>query len=265
MQGIVFDIKRFAVHDGPGIRTSVFLKGCNMNCLWCHNPESIREEAVCSVKKVKIDGRLYDHEETVGTVMSVDQVMKVLVRDAVFMEESGGGVTFSGGEPTLQHEFLQSLLKACCDNSIPTAVDTNGLVKSDLLQKLIPLTDLFLIDFKHFDSARHKEGTGVPNEIILENLRYLLRQKTKVRVRIPIIPGFNSEENDLKEMAKMLKRMPGPVEQVDLLPFHTLAQNKYKRFDIDNRMGNIQGLKKADLLYAKELFEIEGFRVKIGG
>jgi pyruvate formate lyase activating enzyme len=265
MQGIVFDIKRFAVHDGPGIRTTVFLKGCNMNCLWCHNPESIRGETVCSVKKVKIDGKLYDHEETVGTMMSVNQVMEVLVRDAVFMEESGGGATFSGGEPTLQHDFLHGLLKACNEYSIPTAVDTNGLIKRDILQKLAPLTDLFLFDFKHYDAAKHKEGTGVSNEKVLENLEYLLQQKSRVRVRIPVIPGFNAEDNDIKEMAKTLKSMPGALEQVDLLPFHTLAQNKYKRFDMDNRMGNIQGLKKADLLHAKELFEKEGFRVKIGG
>jgi pyruvate formate lyase activating enzyme len=265
MQGIVFDIKRFAVHDGPGIRTTVFLKGCNMNCLWCHNPESIRGEPFCSVKKVRIDGRFYDHEETVGFMMSVDEVMEIVIRDIVFMEESGGGVTFSGGEPTLQAEFLQNILAACRNFGLSTAVDTNGIVKYEILEEIIPLTDIFLFDFKHFDSARHKEGTGVPNETVLENLRYLLRKKCKVRVRIPVIPGFNLSEGDLSEMAGILKSMPSQVEQVDLLPFHTLAENKYRRFGLNNRMGNIPGLKKTDLLHAKEIFEMKGFRTKIGG
>ena len=207
----------------------------------------------------------YDHEETVGTVMSVNQVMETVVRDTVFMEESGGGVTFSGGEPTLQPDFLLSLLGACQNIGIPTAVDTNGLARQEILQQIAPLTSLFLFDFKHSDSVKHKDGTGVPNEKVLRNLGYLLQQNSKVRVRIPVIPGFNASKNDLKEMAKTLKSIPGTIEQVDLLPFHTLAQNKYKRFDMNNCMGDIQGLKKTDLLYARELFEMEGFRVKIGG
>jgi pyruvate formate lyase activating enzyme len=236
-----------------------------MKCLWCHNPESIPEEPVNSVKKVKIDGQLYDHEERVGTPMSVEEVMEILVRDSVFMEESEGGVTFSGGEPTLQADFLLDLLIACRNKGFHTALDTNGLVKPEVLGKLVSVTDLFLFDLKHYDSFKHKEGTGVSNEIILKNLRYLLQQGSKIRIRIPVIPGFNSEENDLKEMSKLIKSMPGIVEQIDLLPFHTLAQNKYKRFCMNNGMDNIKGLTKKDLLPAREIFEKEGFNTKIGG
>lgn len=265
MQGIVFDIKRFAVHDGPGIRTTVFLKGCPLKCLWCHNPESMDMNPVHSVKKVQIDGQLYDHMEEVGVSTSVEKVMEVIKKDRIFMEESGGGVTISGGEPTMQPGFLLSLLQACREEGFHTAVDTCGFASRNTFLEILPFTDLFLFDLKHPNSEKHREVTGQPNEIILENLTLLLQHGKKVRVRIPVVPGINYNEADIALMIRLLKSMNGRPDQVDLLPYHATAKHKYKRFGIDNTLEGIQGLKKEDLLKTAELFEKEGFHVKIGG
>lgn len=265
MQGIVFDIKRFAVHDGPGIRTTVFLKGCPLKCLWCHNPESIDMKPNHSVKKVKIDGQLFDHHEEVGISTSVNEVMDVIKRDRIFMEESNGGVTISGGEPTMQPEFLLSLLRSCREEGFHTAVDTCGYASQNTFLQILPFTDLFLFDLKHSNSEKHQEATGRPNALILENLALLLQHHKKVRVRIPVIPGFNFNNTDMMMILNILKALPGAISQVDLLPYHTIARNKYKRFGIHNSLAETQGLKKEDLRKTAELFEKEGFMVKIGG
>jgi pyruvate formate lyase activating enzyme len=265
MQGIVFDIKRFAVHDGPGIRTTVFMKGCPLNCFWCHNPESIDSQPFHSVKKIKLDGVVYDQPEEVGLPLSVNYIMDKILKDRIFMEESGGGVTFSGGEPTMQPDFLLQMLRTCKEESLHTAVDTCGYASMHTFTTIIPYTDLFLFDLKHFNNDEHLAATGKSNGVILKNLEFLLQTGKKVQVRIPIIPGFNFNEADLTTMVALLKSMSGKIEQVDLLPYHTIAQNKYKRFGINNRMAGIKGLNKEDLTTAKKIFEGEGFKVKIGG
>ncbi|HEY4787511.1 MAG TPA: glycyl-radical enzyme activating protein [Bacteroidales bacterium] len=265
MQGIVFDIKRFAVHDGPGIRTTVFLKGCPLRCFWCHNPEGIDAEPIQSVKKIKLDEFEFNKKEDVGIAFSVDQIMDMILKDRVFMEESGGGVTFSGGEPTLQPEFLLELLKECKREGLHTAVDTCGHTSRQTLSNILSLTDLFLYDLKHYDSLRHEASTGQSNDLILDNLEFLLRSGKKVRIRIPVIPGFNDTTHDLKTIALLLTSFHGTVEQVDLLPYHTTAQHKYKRFGVNNRMVGVKALKKEELAGAKKVFEGKGFKVKIGG
>jgi pyruvate formate lyase activating enzyme len=265
MQGIVFDIKRFAVHDGPGIRTTVFLKGCPLKCFWCHNPESIDIHPEQSIKKIKLDDFVFDKQEEVGTSMSVDQIIDIVKKDRIFMEESEGGVTFSGGEPTLQPAYLLQLLQACKNEGFHTAVDTCGYTSKQTFSDIAPYTDLVLFDLKHYDSNMHKTATGQNNILILENLKYLLEIGKKVRIRIPIIPGFNYSDIDLLGTLSLLKTLQGEIEQIDLLPYHTLATNKYKRFGINNTMNEMKGLKKTDLYKAKEMYEKEGFRVKIGG
>jgi pyruvate formate lyase activating enzyme len=265
VKGIIFDIRRFATHDGPGIRTTVFFKGCPLSCRWCHNPESIDTRPFVFQKKVIVDEEWFEHEEWVGREYTVDEVLHILVRDKVFYEESGGGVTFSGGEPLLQPEFLAELLEACHNEGLHTAVDTSGQVHRKFLALILPLTDLFLFDYKHYDPAKHTQSTGFSNEMINGNLQYLLKSGKPVRIRIPVIPSFNYTENEMTEMMLFLKSLDGSIEQVDLLPFHTLGNNKYKRFAMPNPMDGVPALKKNDLLPYAEIFEKGEFKVTIGG
>ena len=265
MQGVVFDIKRFAVHDGPGIRMTVFLKGCPLKCFWCHNPEGLEKTPTESVKKITLDGKQFDHSEMAGLSMSVNDVIDVIKKDRMFMEESNGGVTFSGGEPTMQPEFLLGLLKACREEDIHTAVDTCGLASPTIFLQILPYVNLFLFDLKHHDPEIHRKGTGHSNKTILENLTLLLQHGKKIRIRIPVVPGFNFNGKDLRVMTDLLKSTNGRFDQIDLLPYHSIAKNKYKRFGFINPMEGIASLKKEDLLITAELYEKEGFKVKIGG
>lgn len=265
MEGIIFDIRRFAIHDGPGIRTTVFFKGCPLSCRWCHNPESIDSRPFKFQKKVMLDEEWFEQEEWVGRAYGVDEVMNILIRDKVFYEESDGGVTFSGGEPLLQPEFLMEILEACQHEGLHTAVDTSGQVHRKFLDLILPVTNLFLFDYKHHDPAKHLQSTGFSNELIRDNLQYLLKSVKPVRIRIPVVPSFNHTENDMAEMMVFLKSLGGKIEQVDLLPYHTLGNNKYKRFAMANPMDGIQALKKNDLLPYLQVFQKSGYKVTIGG
>ena len=265
MTGILFDIKRFAVHDGPGIRTTVFLKGCPLKCLWCHNPESIASQP-CTVERVsRIGEQTFRSDEVVGELKTVKEVMAILEKEWIFMDESGGGVTFSGGEPLLQHEFLAELLTACKKRGIHTAVDTCGFAPSEVLRKIAPLTDLFLYDLKMMDAEKHQFYAGVPNRIILENLEELVVQNCKVRIRIPIIPEVNATAENISETIRFLKSLKGPIEGVDLLPFHATAIGKYKRFEINYNMNKTLKPTASEMDSLKIKFEAAGFEVKIGG
>lgn len=265
MTGILFDIKRFAVHDGPGIRTTVFLKGCPLKCIWCHNPESIASQP-CTVERVSRIGELkFRNDEVVGTLKTVEEVMDILDKEWIFMDESGGGVTFSGGEPLLQHEFLAGLLTACKKRGMHTAVDTCGFAPPEVLRKIAPLTDLFLYDLKIMNSERHEFYTGVPNRIILENLRELVSMDCKVRIRIPVIPEVNDTAENIRETISFLESLHGKVEGVDLLPFHTTAIGKYKRFEINYNMDKTRKPAASAMNLLKIQFEEAGFEVKTGG
>ena len=183
----------------------------------------------------------------------------------MFMEESDGGVTFSGGEPTMQPAFLKQLLIASKDEGFHTAVDTCGYTSRQTLAEIFPFTDLFLFDLKHVNSEKHLAFTGKSNEVILENFRYIIESKKRIRVRIPVIPLFNFIDDEMKNICDFLSPQKDNITQIDLLPFHTIAQNKYKRFGIANKMEGIKGLSKEDIYDAKKIFEKEGFKVKIGG
>ncbi len=263
--GIIFDIKRFAVHDGPGIRTTVFMKGCPLSCQWCHNPESI-SAAICTVPKtVRIGNKTFTENEIVGREMTVEEVMKELCREKIFMEETGGGVTFSGGEPLQQADFLQEMLNACKAERMHATVDTSGFSSWKTLEKIAENTDLFLYDLKLIDDALHKTYTGVSNKLMLENLEKLLEKGKKVRIRIPAIPGITFTEVNIQQTLNYLSKLKFKVEGVDLLPYHNTASHKYERFGLEYKLGELKTIKKTDLAETKQRFEKAGFEVKIGG
>ncbi len=256
MTGRVFDIKRFALHDGPGIRTTVFFKGCPLSCQWCHNPEGIgfdRElmlrsgrcakcydcldacppgalskgsagEIVVDRSKCDLCGRcaeacLSEALEIVGRDVSVPELLAEVEKDRVFYDQSGGGVTFSGGEPLLQPEFLAEALAALRARGLRTAVDTSGFAPPAVLERIASLTDLVLFDLKVLDGAKHLETTGVGNALILENLRRLAGGPTPVWIRIPFIPGVNDDEAAIGRTAEFLASL-GSIRRVHVLPYH---------------------------------------------
>lgn len=263
--GIIFDIKRFAVHDGPGIRTTVFMKGCPLSCQWCHNPES-RSADICTVSKtVRVGDKTFTEDEIVGHEMTVEEVMKELRKEQIFMEESGGGVTFSGGEPLQQADFLLEMLAACKLEKMHTTVDTTGFSNWKILEKVAQHTDLFLYDLKLIDDNQHKIYAGVSNQLILENLEKLLELGKKVRIRMPMIPWITFTEENIKQTIAYLSGLKFPIDGIDLLPYHNTASHKYERFGMENKLGELKSIKKSDLDATRLRFEKAGFDVKIGG
>jgi pyruvate formate lyase activating enzyme len=264
-KGLVFNIQRFAIHDGPGIRTTVFLKGCPLRCSWCSNPESIKPEPeilvrdqkcigcgkcaeVCVPRAIKMADkkRIIQRElcdsclkcaevcpsksiERSGELKSPDQVMEVVLKDFSLCQRTGGGLTLSGGEPLLQARFCASVLKAAKQAGLHTALDTSGHADLPALSILLPHTDLLLYDLKHLDEQKHKQGTGGSNNRILENLRRVMAEtQTTVWVRVPVIPGFNDSEKEIQSIAAFVKNLPRVPEKICLLPFHKFAGGKYQ-------------------------------------
>jgi len=280
MTGTIFNIQRYSINDGPGIRTTVFLKGCPLSCKWCHNPESIspdkeiliRENRCircgecflrCNYFAVKsLDGEYITDQETcaqcgrcvevcftdaraiVGKEMTVDDVMNEVEKDVIFYNQSGGGVTFSGGEPFLQHEFLIELLKASKKKNLHTAIDTSGFTSSEILQKASRFIDLYLYDIKTLDDTLHKSFTGVSNRLILENLKKLLEWQKNIIVRIPLIPGINNNLEQMRQIGKFISSLQ-QIQEVHVLPYHRTGIEKY------NRLGVEYSFKK-DLMISKE-------------
>jgi glycyl-radical enzyme activating protein family len=265
MNGIVFDIKRFAVHDGPGIRTTVFFKGCPLSCRWCHNPESMSADICSYPKTVRIGDKTFTEEETIGREISSADLMSEIRKEKVFMEESDGGVTFSGGEPLQQHEFLLEMLQACQTDGIHTAVDTSGFSSWTILEKIAQYTDLFLYDLKLMDEEEHKEFTGVSNQLILSNLQKLLERGAQVRIRIPFVEGTTFTEKNINATLDFLSSLTVKPLAVDLLPYHNTAAHKYERMNMVNAFPEMKSMNKKDLAEVKERFESVGFSVKIGG
>jgi len=238
MTGIVFDIKRGGTKDGPGLRTSVFLKGCPLRCAWCHNPESQAPEIQKAVTT----------DEVCGREMSVGEVMDEIRRDRVFYASSGGGVTFTGGEPTMQFDFLLALCKAAKAEGIPVAVDTCGFAPRERFAALAPSVDLFLYDLKCMDSARHEKLTGVPNELILENLRALDAAGAKTWIRCPVVPGLNDADADLLAIRDFVAGLCH-VERVDVLPYHPIGLEKYAKFGSVPRYAGKEQPSAADIAH----------------
>lgn len=264
MKGTIFDIKHYAIHDGPGIRQTIFFKGCPLSCWWCHNPESRSKEVLVIEKEETLAGEKFCVTETIGKEYSVDQLMEIIVKDIPFFEESGGGVTLSGGEPLLQYDFAYELLTACREHEIHTCVDTTGYVSEEKLIKISDKTDLFLFDVKHMDDEEHRRYTGVSNAVILKNLRLLDQIGADIWIRFPLIPGVNDDEYNVLRMLEVLTRFQKKYP-VTILPYHKIGKHKYDKFGIKYNMTNINEPHDNDIENTTKLFIDAGFNVKIGG
>ncbi len=264
MEGVIFDIKRMALHDGPGIRQTVFLKGCPLHCLWCHNPESRSMEIVLVETEEKIGGELVKKKQTIGKRISDQDLLTEILRDRLIYEESHGGVTFSGGEPMMQAEFLLHMLQLCRKNEIHSCVDTTGHTPSENLLKIHPFTDLFLYDLKHPNSEIHRKYTGVGNEIILHNLQLLDDLGADIRIRIPLIPTVNDSESTLHASLQILLELKHRYP-VDILPYHKIGQHKYARFGLPSHLPPVEEPSAESINRAKFIFEKHGYKVTIGG
>ncbi len=225
--GIVFDIQRAALHDGPGVRTVVFLKGCYLRCQWCHNPESWALEP-----QVATQPDASWRYRTFGRMMSVDEVMQIVLRDRVYYEVSGGGITLSGGEPTLQFEFCKALLRAARDHGIPTCLDTSGHDRQEDFAELLPMVDLFLYDYKLTSSESHLRWTGAGNERILSNLDFLYQSGAAILLRCPILPGINDSQEHLEGIAA-LSRKYTRLRGIEILPYHDIGLYKFALLGMD--------------------------------
>lgn len=243
MTGTIFDIKRFSIHDGPGIRTTVFMKGCPLSCVWCHNPESQSPEIHelfkpdlclkcerCARQDCPAEARIM-----VGERIETEALMARILRDRFSFDESGGGVTFSGGEPLMQGEFLKDLLIRCREEAVHTAVDTSGFASLRLMREVAALANLFLFDIKLIDDSEHITFTGVTNRGILENLKELCNNHCPIELRMPIIPGITDTVSNLEGVAHFLGSLKN-CPRIRLLPHHHVAMAKYERFGIDCKL-----------------------------
>lgn len=299
--GRVFDIKRYSIHDGPGIRTTVFLKGCQLCCLWCHNPEGVAagpelmhwpgrcvrchacvaacpkdaivKDAAGAItidrRKCDVCGRcaeacLYDAMQVVGREMSVGEVMDEVEKDRVFYEQSGGGVTLSGGDPAVQAAFAEALLEACRERGLRTAVDTAGLTKNGTLDRLAAKSDLVLFDLKLMDDARHRELTGVSNALILNNLERLAAAGHEIWVRLPLIRGVNDDDDNVRRTIAFLQRLR-TVRRISLLPYHPGGLNKALRIGKGAHFRNFEAPSEERLAAIEAAFREAGFEVRRGG
>ena len=265
MKANIFDVKRFAVHDGPGIRTTLFLKGCPLRCNWCHNPESQAESPVTLEIERKLNGGSVCRNLTYGENASVEELLDRLARDRIFFEESGGGVTFSGGEPLMQIDALEALLRGCKERGLHTTVDTCGYAPREHFEKILDLTDLFLYDLKIMDPEKHSRHTGVGNERILNNADFLLENGAGIIFRIPVLPGINTSEEELGAFNSFLRERIDMLSEVHLLPYHRIAEHKYKRLNMPLPPENLEEPSPEFLEVLKTKFETTGLKVKIGG
>jgi len=298
--GLIFDIRRFSIHDGPGIRTTVFLKGCPLSCWWCHNPESqspgpelwlrsgrcircgecvkaCREGAItlqedayvtdlerCNLCGACLEVCTTEARQIVGKQMSVAQVLAEIERDIPFYDESNGGITISGGEPLQQRKFLLALLKSCQEKDIHTVLDTCGYASWKTLDALRPYVDIFLYDLKLIDDSRHRQFTGVSNRLILQNLRRLLQAGHAVVLRVPVIPGVTDGEDDLRQLGSFISGLPGSP-RVELLPYHRAAMGKYERLNRGYHLQEVMPPSPEQMQEVAEVLQSYGLVVKIGG
>lgn len=261
-EGIIYDIKQFAIHDGPGIRTTVFLKGCSCDCWWCHNPESRSSQIHELEKQINLDGYTTMRIEHIGKTIALDEMMAQIVKDKVFYEHSEGGVTFSGGEPMQQKLFLKQALRQCKENGIHTTLDTTCFFSEEDLHEVMDDVDVFMVDLKFVDNKLHEKYIGVSNELILNNISFLLNSEKRVWIRIPVVPEVNM--GDVDNMIAFLQKHKMP-DQINLLPYHKIGMHKYKKFNLPYRMLGIDEPCDNDMEHLKQKFERKGFKTIIGG
>jgi len=299
-KGLVFSIERYAVHDGPGIRTLVYLKGCPLRCLWCSNPEGqypnpelvyFEERCIgcceciihCPNQAIDyIGGKLVTNKTkcsacgecakvcptearyVYGKYMTVEEIVEICKKDLSFYRRTGGGVTLSGGEPTYQYDFAIGILKVCKEEHINTAIETSGFSPWNRFRDILIYTDYVLYDIKHMDPLEHKKLTGVTNKIILDNLKKTSKMGKSIFVRVPIIPGLNDSQENLDAMVNFLKSLDNIVI-VNLLPYHEYGKGKYDRLNRIYPLDHKHPPHREDMERAKKIIEKSGFDVKIGG
>lgn len=298
--GMIFDIRKYAIHDGPGIRTTVFFKGCPLRCWWCHNPEGqdIKPELVyresrcigcgecsknCQREAISLGAQYVsvNREDCVlcgkcssvcpsdafsiaGKQMAVKEILEEIEKDRPFYEESGGGVTFSGGEPLLQPDFLIALLDECEKRAIHTTVDTCGFARYEIIDRIRDKVDLFLYDIKTMDNRKHRKYTGASNERILENLKKLAESGSSIVISFPIIPNINDDDKNVTRIAKFISSLPN-IQQVNLLPYHRAGIEKYKNLGKPYKLDKIQPPSNQKIKTVKEKLEAFGITVGVGG
>lgn len=254
----IFNIQKYSIHDGPGIRTVVFFKGCPLKCLWCSNPES---QYVGPEVSFDQDAPPESALTIIGDSRNLSYVMSDVMKDKDFYDESGGGVTLSGGEAMLQYEFAIALLQQLKDQGIHTACETTGYATQEIFQTFIKNIDLLLFDIKHYDSQKHYEYTNVHNENIIHNLKTAIKQGKDVIVRIPVIPGINSSLEDAQGFCDLLKEVG--ATKVNLLPFHQFGQKKYSLLNKEYKFKDVTQLHEEDLIDYKEIFKQNGLNCTI--
>ena len=298
---LIFDIKRYAINDGPGIRVVIFFKGCNLHCAWCHNPESISskvEKMFAPAKCIKCgscveacpehaitmtpDGIVTDPNlckscgkcadvcptkaiEMSGKVMTVSEIMDIIERERIFFDQSGGGVTFSGGEPLVHSKMLIELLDECRKRKIHTAVDTAGNVSTEIILEVAKRTDLFLYDLKMMDSDLHKKWISSGNEIILQNLKAISETGAHIIIRIPLIGEVNDSNKNIDQTAKFISELAGEIKEVNLLPYHNIAQNKYMKLGKSDDFEKLVEPDKSVIAQAVLKFNEYGIKASVGG
>ena len=256
--GIIFDIQRYSVHDGPGIRTLVFLKGCPLRCKWCCNPESfIKEPQTMTIRGEEI---------VTGREVTVDQVMETVLKDVAYYRRSKGGISLSGGEPLFQADFAVEILQACKNRAIHTAIETSACVDYAVLEKALPYLNLLMVDVKHMNNEKHLAFTGVPNTLILENVKRLATEAdVDVVVRVPVVPGFNDTPDEIADIAGFVKGLP-KIKQLHLLPYHRMGEDKYRGLGIEF---NYPGIEPTTNAMMEPLLErakqVSGIHCQIGG
>ena len=261
----IFDIKRFALHDGPGIRTTIFLKGCPLRCAWCHNPESHHAEPETYLENTIIDGKEVERVKRYGKRINTRDLVTEILKDKAFFQESGGGATFSGGEPLMQPEPLVRILRELKSHDVHRTVDTSGHAERSVLEEVATETDLFLFDLKAMDSHLHEKFTGVPNELILENAEFLLEKGARLIFRIPLIPGVNDHSIELEAYRQYLSSRKDRVEAIHLLPYHRTGSHKYTRIDAEQQFYNVEESDSNTIDEIKDNYTLTGIPVVVGG
>ncbi|MBZ9686119.1 glycyl-radical enzyme activating protein [Clostridium estertheticum] len=295
----IINIQKYSIHDGPGIRTTVFFKGCPLNCWWCHNPESqnpspeimfFKEKCTgcgscfkrCPAKAIEFVDRypltyeskctlcgkcsdfcLSNARELVGKAITVKDLMSEIIKDEVFYEESNGGVTFSGGEPLMHADYLYNVLKICNDKGIHTTVDTSGYAAWEQFEKIVDKVDLFLFDIKHMNNEKHLKYTGVGNIVILENLKKLSQKGSNIYIRLPLIAGINDSYENIDDTVNFLSKLN--IIHVNLLPYHKMGMDKYRRLNMEYKLSGMEKPRDEVIDKIAEKFRKAGIKIIIGG
>lgn len=270
MEGMISNIQRYSIHDGPGIRTTIFLKGCPLSCWWCHNPETIsldKQLMVFQERCMSCDscGTPCHHnaKEYVGELVQVKELIKEIKKDEPFYEQSLGGVTFSGGEPFSQPDFLYQLLSCCKEEYIHTAVDTSGHTPWQNIERMLEHIELFLFDLKIMDRNLHKKYTGVTNDLILDNLKKLSSYDKQIHISIPIIWGINHYDQNILDTIAFLSNLN--ITHIRLLPYHKIGMEKYRRLNMSYKLTGNEKPTEEMMSQICNRFKDQGFNVRIGG